>query len=223
MDDVAITLPLETSTDVSLRALGLPSGEQSDITFYANGRGDKDTYRYLTGSEFNRKTVSVCFSIEGLILPEPFKTPLQRPEQDCDVHESTLIPDKSPWGKAAVNTYLEADNDIRKLEEFWKQLTSCISKGDVDKYSCHSTWADNFGRRSAKCDFTLPHNTRHHFMTPDWFGRYRDHGYYLILMIKRSSRYWDCLWDDIIHGAKEELVKVDDDVVEEIKPRSVTA
>ncbi|KAI4242408.1 MAG: hypothetical protein L6R42_011023, partial [Xanthoria sp. 1 TBL-2021] len=30
-----------------------------------------------------------------------------------------------------------------------------------------------------------------------------------MLMIKRGSKYWDCLWDDILREAKEELVKVD--------------
>ncbi|KAL8849084.1 MAG: hypothetical protein Q9221_005928 [Calogaya cf. arnoldii] len=208
MDDVLATVPLDLGTDVDFRALVLSSGQQMDITFKAYRYRGKDVYRYLTGSEFNRKTVSLGFSIKGLELQVPFKTPLQRPRRNYEIDKSALIPDESLWGKAAVHEKLKANNDIRTLEDFWKQVTSSVAGGDI--------WGQNFGCR-IKCGFTLPYNTCHHFMKTSKFSNYDDHGYYLMLMIKRGSRYWDCLWDDIIREAKEELVKVDDDVFEEIK------
>ncbi|KAL8759609.1 MAG: hypothetical protein Q9199_000653 [Rusavskia elegans] len=58
-------------------------------------------------------------------------------------------------------------------------------------------------------EHVLPHNTRHYIMTTERSSRHINNGHYLMLIIKRGSRYWNCLWDDIIREAREELVKVD--------------
>ncbi|KAL8658086.1 MAG: hypothetical protein Q9226_001290 [Calogaya cf. arnoldii] len=102
MNDVAVTVPLDMSPGVDFRAHILSSGRQMDITFDANGCRDENIYRYLTRSEFNRKTLSVPFFIRGLGLPAPLKHAIRRPHRNPDVHHSTLILDESLWGKAAL-------------------------------------------------------------------------------------------------------------------------
>ena len=207
MDDVVLTAPSKPSTDTDFRAVILSWGQQMPISFSSKGRGDQDMYHYLAGPHRNRKTVSRRFFIHGLKLTRPFKTPLSRRSNDCDAEQVNLIPGDGPWGEAAVQSYLNRTNpDIRTLEDFWKAATE-LTIGH--EFGLAGNWHNIFHQR-VYADWLLPPNSKHYFISTD---RYSDHIYcrhYLMLMIKRGSRYWDCLWDDIIREAKEELVKVDD-------------
>lgn len=214
MDNVILTAPSESSTDMEFRATVLSSGQQMHISFSSNGRGDRDTYRYLIGSQSNRKTASRSFSIQGLRLAEPFKTPLPRPYNDCDAEQFNLIPRESPWGKAVVRSYLsKADPDIRTLEDFWKAATE-LTVGD--DFGLARDWHHIFHQRTY-ADWLLPPNSQRYFISTDRYSNHIYYRHYLMLMIKRGSKYWDCLWDDIIREAKEELVKVDNDNAEDFQ------
>ena len=205
LDDVVLTAPSESSTDTDFRAVILSSGQQMPISFSSKDRGDQDIYRYLVGSHRNRKTVSRRFFIRGLELPRPFKIPLSRPSNDgC---AEVMIPDDGPWGEAAVRSHLnKANPDIRTLEDFWKGATELTIGHD---FGLASNWHNIFHQR-VYADWLLPPNSQHYFISTDLNPDHIYYRHYLMLMIKRSSRYWDCLWDDIIREAKEELVKVDD-------------
>lgn len=205
MNGVVLTAPSQLSTDTNFRAAVLSSGQQMHISFSGQGGEDGETYRYLAGAQKNRKTVSGDFSIHGLKLPRPFKTPLPRPSNYFVCEE--MIPDGGPWGKAAVLSFLNnANPDICTLEYFWMVAT----KHTVGhEFGLVSNWPNIFHQR-VDADWLLPPNSQQYYISTD---RNSDHIYcrhYLMLMIKRGSRYWDCLWDDIIREAKEELVKVDD-------------
>lgn len=205
MNNVVLTAPSQPSTDIDFRAVVLSSGQQMHITFGGQGGEEREVCRYLAGAQRNRKTVSREFLIHGLKLPRVFKTRLPRSDNDCDADQRTVIPDWGPWGEAAVRSHLnKANPDIRTLKHFWKAATK-LTVGY--EFALTSNWRNIFHSRVA--DWLLPPNSRHYFISTD---RYSDHIYcrhYLMLMIKRGSRYWDCLWEDIIREAKEELVKVD--------------
>ena len=94
MNGVILTASSHISTDTVFRAIVLSSGEQMQISFSGQGGEDGETYRYLAGAQKNRKTVSGDFSIHGLKLPTPFKTPLPRPSKYFVRKE--MIPDGGP-------------------------------------------------------------------------------------------------------------------------------
>ncbi|KAI4101024.1 MAG: hypothetical protein LQ339_005252 [Xanthoria mediterranea] len=206
MNDVVLTAPSQMSTDTDFRAVVLSSGEQMHISFSGQGGEDCESYRYLAGAQKNRKTVSREFLIHGLKLPRAFQIRLPRSDIDCEPDQITLIPGYGPWGEAAACSYLNKSNpDIRTLKDFWK-VAAHLTIGHESALG--SKWSNHFHPRVADC--LLPPNSQHYFISTD---RNSDHIYYrhyLMLMIKRGSRYWGCLWDDIIREAKEELVKVDD-------------
>lgn len=56
----------------------------------------------------------------------------------------------------------------------------------------------------------MPPNTKQYAIKSDWFAHAKWERF-LLLRIKKASRYWDSLWLDIVQEVKELLVIVEDD------------
>ena len=207
IDDVAISDTMESSTETHFQAHILSSGQQMVTNLTANDCRGQTVYRYLIGSEYHRRTVSCGFSIQGVQVEAPFKRPVFRPPKDRNGDESALIPGERPWAKAAADHRLDVYQDIRRLAGFW----SDVAKEAVGKeFGLSDQWYCIFQKRNFD-DWLLPPNTEHYFISTSRYSNHIYHRRSMMIMIKRSSRYWDSLWDDSIREANEELIKVDNE------------
>ncbi|KAL8878510.1 MAG: hypothetical protein Q9198_003691 [Flavoplaca austrocitrina] len=207
IDDVTISDTVESSTDTHFLARILSSGQQMLTEFGANVCSGQTIYPYLAGSEYHRRSLSRGFSIQGLRVETPFKRPVFQPPNDHSGDGSALMLGENPWAKAAADRRLDVYQDIRSLAGFW----SDVSKETVgEEFGLSDRWYCIYQKRNFD-DWLLPPNTEHYFISTSRYSNHIYHKRSVMIMIKRSSRYCDCLWDDIIREAKEELIKVDNE------------
>ncbi|KAL8774354.1 MAG: hypothetical protein Q9209_001105 [Squamulea sp. 1 TL-2023] len=226
MDDVVFMDPVPTTTAFDchnqayeleepvlhdFRAVVLSSGKQLDVKFRRQC-GDKTfAYRYIIGTDFNRRTMSKAFCILGFDTPAPFDRPLQQQYSQPHHHRSqSRDAETDYWDKALVENDIANSSYeyVRCLGRFWEEVTTAMVEEDMDSGS-RGMGGSIIQQLSGEA-WLLPPNTLHYFLTPNWhFGSHADYARYLFMLIKRGSRYWTCLWEDAIREAKEVLSGMD--------------
>ncbi|KAL8789413.1 MAG: hypothetical protein Q9213_001170 [Squamulea squamosa] len=200
MDDVVLMDPVPTTTAFSsygqayeveepvlhdFRAMVLSSGKLMDVELRRQQEeNDSFAYRYIIGTDFNRRTMSGAFAILGLNTPAPFQTPLQQ----------------------------QHDQPYRDRRRLWEEVTAASVKEDIcnGNLDHDSGLSRSIIQQPGGEAWLLPPNTLHYFVTTNWrFGTHTKHSHFLFMLIKRGSRYWTCLWEDAIREAKDVLSSVD--------------
>ncbi|KAL9005181.1 MAG: hypothetical protein Q9188_002017 [Gyalolechia gomerana] len=215
IDGVRLVQLLPESEDKADRRLHVlaekSTGELLKVAINETGysSGDTSLYRFVVGKERNRR--SFCpgtqIAIQNLELPAPF---------DSDIHETTgesyqrfsrgrTLPEDSPWDRARHHRDATANSDIKTLSGFYEYAAKFLFP-DSRRSLIGSVFEDHHQ------DWLLPANTKQlSIMTDDY--DHKEYERYLLLRIKRASKYWDCLWDDIIGEVKALLIQVDEDAV----------
>ncbi|KAI4116182.1 MAG: hypothetical protein LQ345_003354 [Seirophora villosa] len=209
-DGVRLLEVLPTSTEAPVGALRLRAedwtGQRLVISVEKKGDYSDDTsvYRFVAGKEWNRR--SFCprtpIVLQGLDAPAPFDLDIREPPRRRD-----------PWldrrSKPGDSVWLEArarygTDDIDALGRLWDLAVKKLFRdlrGGLDS---------SFLQEPQNEAWLRPANTRQFSIHTNLYT-YDKYERYLILRIKRASKYWDCLWNDSIEEIKKVLAGLDDD------------
>ncbi|KAL8834373.1 MAG: hypothetical protein Q9170_003783 [Blastenia crenularia] len=163
-------------------------------------------FRVLAGEEYNRGyfCLNTGIAIDNLDAFDPFDYNLQRlgsthrPRRESSVEENV-------WDRALERSDIIKDGDIAELGRYWECVTALL-------YPEHASGLSQSVIQEPNCDdWLMPANTKQYSIEPAFF-RHKKYERFLLLRMKRASRYHDCLWDDIIAEIKEYAAKVDDNM-----------
>ncbi|KAL8964135.1 MAG: hypothetical protein Q9183_004671 [Haloplaca sp. 2 TL-2023] len=212
MNGIKLLKALPTANGTPGRELQLLAvdsrGLQFNIEICGENLAEEATlYRLVVGREWNRK--SFCpdsIAIKGLDVPEPFSSNIfPRARTSISWPERYRSDGSNAWNEAREDADIVADGDIRTLCRFWDEALKTLFR-DVAQARIRSSVIEE---HTAKA-WLMPPNTKQYSIDPEWY-RCKKWERVLFLRIKRASKYWDCLWSDIVREAKELLASVDDD------------
>lgn len=225
MDDVVFLEPLLDGTESTseeeistpdrsepdFRAYKISSGRQMDINIRferERKRNDVSTCCLIVvGFDWNRRTfaANTTVTLSGLETPAPWvKEPRERNRSVSDDYlemspaaETTI----NVWNAALRAYHITTENSMARtsiadLGEFWETVMRVF---DIEL------------KRTGVRDWELPPNTLEYtadyLSRPDSFNGSFFH--YMFLRLKRGSKYWDSLWEDIEGEAEQRLGTVD--------------
>ena len=218
-----VSTPLEDQADgkqqsrPELCAVEMSSNQQMDINIrmfhhtYDSDRSESTSFEIVAGSDWDRK--SFCRSsitLRGLNIPQPWDSKEQMRQQQIleDFHNGRLgekvSKSKRPeWDRAFRRYPISAESPTEDLGYFWSEAIPDIFDDPYASCIDPKTIGDS--------DWDLPPNTKNLFSSYD---DYHDRGFFRFLMIrmKRTSKYWEGQWDDIVREATEKLGSVDNAV-----------
>ncbi|KAL8883569.1 MAG: hypothetical protein Q9215_008156 [Flavoplaca cf. flavocitrina] len=153
------------------------------------------TYRFATGSEYNRKLISEpdTFCLLGLKLPAPF-IKSERSWSPAPVRvpiDNSIEPYYWTWPLHQLIQEISASSYLQRLGTAWFKVLKSISTDN-------NGWSDNVKEADI---LLLPPSTLHYTLET----KFCPGSYFLFLLIKRGSRYWSSLWDDALHEAEQTL------------------
>lgn len=165
----------------------------------------KSGYQVVVGSEWNRKSfVANCpIHLAGLDLSPPWEN--KAPSVDCYPYVKRLDqPVGELWDEAFERCPIAADSKSETLGRFWQRatetllyITGCLGKTLLQPLAGQA--------------WLMPPNTRHFITsTRDYFHP----GFVHLLYVRsrRASKFWNTLWEDFIHEAKESLEGGDESI-----------
>ncbi|KAL9009256.1 MAG: hypothetical protein Q9173_005700 [Seirophora scorigena] len=212
MDGVRLLEALPKSTEAAVGELRLRAedwtGQRLVMSIEEKGYYSKDTsvYRFVAGKDWNRR--SFCprtrITLQGLDAPAPFDSDIREPPRRRDSWmDRRSKPGDSVWLEARAR---HGTDDINALGRFWemaaKKLFQDLRRG-LD---------GSFMQEPHDKAWLMPANTKQFCIYTDLYF-HKKYERYLILRIKRASKYWDCLWNESIDEVKELLAGVDDDFI----------
>ncbi|KAL8896966.1 MAG: hypothetical protein Q9207_007456 [Kuettlingeria erythrocarpa] len=220
VDGVKLLKVLPNSTTTVHRELGLLAENSMGLPLAITVKKAKNftspsLSQFIVGKEWNRKSFcpDALIAIEGLVTPTPFDlNPTYLPNLNFYEYDKIPRPIGAEWrarDPAITEAAVDAQADFKTLCQCWER-TARLKLQEVLR-----TIPDYEPSRSViedledDKDWLIPANTRQYFIeTGDIRGK--THKRFLLLRIKRASRYWSCLWHDIIREVEELLAKVDD-------------
>ncbi|KAI4156777.1 MAG: hypothetical protein L6R39_001032 [Caloplaca ligustica] len=214
MDGVRVLRSLPKSKNKADRGLRLlaekATGQQLGVTVrkaphYAN---DASCYLFVVGKQWNRRSfcLGTQLTIDDLDLPAPFETAILRSRQSRDQWRDGYrpSPEDSAWDQARGRYEATANSDIRSLSQYWEYVTALLFPDQGGRGMSRSVIQEPHDK-----DWLMPANTKQYSIETDYY-RCKKYERFLLLRVKRASRYWDCLWEDIVGEMKELLARVDD-------------
>lgn len=193
-------------------AIDLSNGRRMNVEMRTSKvRSVPTDYMIVAGLESNRKTFPP-FSVEfaGLDLAAPSievscaSTPDYLPDRVRDDQE--LIDDI--WRQALEYNAVTADSASAELADFWMMALKSFEVTIIQDYVRRGLMVENGVAGAA---WKLPPNTREIHVGYKHYGKDRFKYFHcLILRLKRASKYWGGLWDDLIDEARERLATIDD-------------
>lgn len=223
IDGVRVLRSLPKSKDKAERALRLraekPTGQQLSIrvnnktAYYSR---DTSFYRFVVGNQWSRK--SFCLhghlNIEGLDLPDPFELDVLPSPGASDPGSGWFRrgPGDSAWDEARGGYNVTTNSDVQTLGMYWQYVAAFLFP-DQRRGISDSVLQEAIGK-----DWLMPANTKQYLVETEYM-RCQKYERFLLLRIKRASRYWDRLWDDIMGEMKDLLAGVDDHIYLEGKKR----
>ncbi|KAL8656145.1 MAG: hypothetical protein Q9226_002769 [Calogaya cf. arnoldii] len=211
VDGVRLLKILPKSTETSDRWLRLlvedSTGLPFDISivkkqYYTKG----SPFQFVIGKEWNRKSfcVDCTFLNEGLETPAPFDPNLfPQAEQTFSRPSYNRKDGPGVWDQAQSHSDIVAEGDIVPLGRFWERVAGLLFRKHRKGLGCSVI------QGSHDKDWLMPADTKQFFIESDDY-RHKKYQRFLLLRVKRASRYWDRLWHDIIQEDKELLTEVDD-------------
>ncbi|KAL9595411.1 MAG: hypothetical protein Q9219_006454 [cf. Caloplaca sp. 3 TL-2023] len=186
------------------------TGELSEVSiektnYYSKGN---NSYSFVLGEEWNRRCFcpGTLISIKNLDTKAPLESNIH-----CSARRRMWPsgyrsePGDGPWDRAREVQDVKADSDIRELGVYWENATRLMFP-ELGRGMSNSILQQSHDR-----DWLLPANTKQYLIETDFYYHVK-YEQFLFLRIKRASRYWDCLWDDLIREMKDFLVRVNDSV-----------
>lgn len=181
----------------SYRAVELSSGWEMQVKLPSKKYQEKQQGCVVViGSDRNRKSFLDCpITFDGLELDAPW-------DDDVYLNPNRFLawsprkPHETVWDEVISRFSITASSDAKTLGRFWERL--------MQKKGVRLSDPD-FG------DWLLPANTNQKYGNTEWYD-HEEYHHFLFLRVKRASKYWDSLWDDLIREAKELLGSVDVDL-----------
>ncbi|KAL8991696.1 MAG: hypothetical protein Q9169_007735 [Polycauliona sp. 2 TL-2023] len=186
------------------------NGNQLNIEVRKAGRrsGVAQCFRVLAGAEYNRKSFSPItgIDIENLELPDPFQSDIRKPYDDMDRPSWHTHSDaENAWDLALHRVDIINDGGIRELARYWERATGLLHPEFASKFPSYSVIEEPHDK-----DWLMPANTKQYCIQSDGY-RHKKYERFLLLRIKRASRYWGTfLWDQLITEIKEYAAVVDE-------------
>ena len=195
-----IATPSNAQQMPDFRAMELSTNREMDILLrFRSVRGDPTSYMVVVGDELNRKSfirLPVVFS--GLDVPAP---QVEKPQVCRRDYRYETIPDRDEitgyfWDEAFEKHPLALDSSTREFADWWK---GALEVSDIREI-----------REGPTSDWNLPPNTRDLYAGYRKFRPERAYFHYLFVRLKKPSKYWNGLWDDLVREMKERLSAIDD-------------
>ncbi|KAL8925293.1 MAG: hypothetical protein Q9208_003583 [Pyrenodesmia sp. 3 TL-2023] len=180
----------------SYRALELSSGWEMQVNLPSRKYQEKQQgCLVVIGSEWNRKSFLDCpITFDGLELDAPWDEDIYQKPNSFQAW-SPRKPDETVWDEVISRFSITASSDAKTLGRFWERL--------MQKKGVRLSDPDSG-------DWLLPANTNQKYGNTDWYD-HEEYFHFLFLRVKRASKYWGGLWEDVIREAKELLGSVDVD------------
>ncbi|KAL8762928.1 MAG: hypothetical protein Q9184_001150 [Pyrenodesmia sp. 2 TL-2023] len=210
MDDIALFEPSEdpqaaeadthaakaNEMPQSYRAVELSSGWEMQVKLPSKKYQEKQQGCVVViGSDLNRKSFLECpITFGGLELDAPWDEEIYQKPNRCRAW-SPREPNETVWDEVIRRFSITESSDAKTLGRFWEGLMQIkgVRLSDPD---CG--------------DWLLPANTSQKYGNTEWYD-HEEYYHFLFLRVKRASKYWGSLWDDVIREAKELLGSVDVD------------
>ncbi|KAI4190739.1 MAG: hypothetical protein L6R41_000601 [Letrouitia leprolyta] len=168
-----------------------------------------DNYYIIAGNKWNRKSFppGAEITVQNLRMPAPFDSDEEKGVDDDDFlwsYEDRPKPEDNPWDKAKRRYDIITRRDVKVLKEYWQRVTAIMFRDLVRGFGQSVLQEDTDWLN----DWLLPANTKQLVIHSDEYYHKGWHRY-LFLRMKRASRYWHDLWDQLIGEIKDLLPQQD--------------
>jgi len=195
--------PTKAQEDLQFRVVECSSKRQMDVGMCSRYYNKVSfTCRMVIGSERNRKSfVADCpIAFWGLDVSAPWddvEQPSPRRNRGWS-RRSEIEPTGTVWDMALQYEHVTTQSCTRQLARFWAEAVKSVFKG-IEGAECRDTMSEAW---------MLPANTSQLCASSSSYT-YEEFFHYLFVRIKRASKYWDNIWEDIIREATDNLAAPD--------------
>ena len=183
-------------------ALEISTGRPMEFNvIFGSGHAGETGCQIVVGSECNRKSFAAHCPINfaGLDLSAPWENtaPLENEPPWIDRTRYVEPPDEpisAIWDRALRVRPITANSTSQTLGKFWETTTRPLF-GEL---------RTNGLRPNMEQAWLMPPNTRQYIASSGGFF-HAAFFHLLYVRLKRASKYWDTLWEDLIREAKESL------------------
>lgn len=218
LDGVKLLQPLRATDSKEKSERQMPflaeisTGETFEIVVHKLGfHWDADLYYIVAGNEWNRRSFSpgALISVRNLNMPAPFNSEKRESRDDDDrlqqwSREERKEREDNPWDKAEGRYDIMTRCDIKTLKEYWQRVAAIMFRDLVRGFGESVLKEDTDWLN----DWLLPANTKQLVIHSDEYY-HKGWSRYLFLRMRRASRYWDDLWDQLISEIKDLLPQED--------------
>lgn len=185
------------------RVVECSSSRHMDVSIHrGKGRVVSLACRMVIGPEENRKSFPAdCpIAILGLDVPAPWDDVEQLSHESNRLWRQHTRPEPTGtvWDSALYDGPLTIESSTNELVRFWTKALRDVYSG-IEDARCTAEVGEAW---------TLPPNTSQLCASSEVYS-YEEFFHYLFVRVKRASKYWDTLWEDIIHEAIDHLAAPD--------------
>lgn len=203
MDNVVFLEPQSCGDEEesTFTALEVSANKQMEVTLsWHHSRGprlhDETACYVIAGSEKDRRIfVDQEITFEGLDVPSEWDSVDHTTENRYSRRASLPQSTDKRWNYSPESFPIAGESSSRDLGEFWTYVMKFFKIEHSN--ACHQDWE-------------LPPNTKCFLGTyVDWSENYLGSFHYLAIRMKRASKFWNSLWDDIASEVAESLESFD--------------
>jgi len=180
-------------------AVEVSSNRRMDITIGWRRSPDSTTCQFIAGSEKERRAFVADEEIifQGINVPSDWDWV---DHSTVDNFRAASLPESTDkrWNTSISSWPITEESSTNDMKHFWLYVMKHF-RLDI-KLACHREWE-------------LPPNTKFFLATYEVENEDRKKRkwiHYLAVRVRRASKYWTCLWDDIVRETVTSLGSLDD-------------